>query len=348
MDYTRKVLCKESYWENDDQFWTEDKVYDANKNLDGTWTIETDFGTEGMVGRGYMLDDFNEYFEDVTKKVSLQEVVETAYKNGYFQIDKDGDGDGLYVKTPDNYFYAFGEEGDTYEGTAKEYIKFRGEENICKDIAQVLNDFVADDEGYNARETLIYLLEIKEHNYAPDNQEYDRFLDLWIDRASLAVEYNEASEENRDWHFISEKIEEWITKTFQEKGYIINPDIDFKKDLVPESDDLFYEGNEETHACDFEFQTESMDMYKIFPDLYEYLTENFEDVILYGYMDFYAMLSEKDSPSIEIYVNYETYDNDKMVFQIPMTEKQRNDLQKVLMEYREQEEAKDRDEGERE
>ena len=37
-----------------------------------------------------------------------------------------------------------------------------------------------------------------------------------------------------------------------------------------------------------------------------------------------------------------------MVFQIPMTEKQRNDLQKVLMEYREQEEAKDRDEGERE
>ena len=272
-------------------------------------------------------------------KVELKDIIKVAYENGYFQIDKDGDGDGIYVTTPDNYFYAFGDEGDTYEGTAEEYIKFRGEENIFTDIAQVLTDFVADDKGYNARETLIYLLEIRDHNYAPDNQEYNKALDLWIERASLAVEYNEAVEENRDWHFISEKIEEWITKTFQEKGYIINPDIDFSKDLVPESDDFFYEGNEETHACDFEFQTESMDMNKIFPDLYEYLTKNFEDVISYCYMDFYANLSENDSPSIEIYVNYETYDNDKMVFQIPMTEKQFDDLQKVLVEYREKEEA---------
>ena len=274
-------------------------------------------------------------------KVELKDIVKVAYENGFFEVDKN-DGDAcirVHSFSGENFFYAFGSDAEEYfndnpDKTAEDYINYRTPEGIYEDIADVLKDFIYDDDSYNVEEAIWYLKDIFEADYNCDNKEnYDEALNLWINKAEFAMNYRDA--ENKE-DFLKTTVNDWIDKTFQEKGYIINPDIDFSKDLVPESDDLFYEGNEETHACDFEFQTESMDMNKIFPDFYNYITTYFEDIDRYSYMNFYANLSEKDNPSIDLVINFET---NKINARIPMPEKQFDDLQKVLTEYREKEEA---------
>ena len=276
-------------------------------------------------------------------KVELKDIVKVAYENGFFEVDKN-DGDAcvrVHSLSGENYFYAFGNDAEEYfnnnpDKTAEDYINYRTPEGIYEDIANVLRDFIYDDDSYNVEEALWYLNDISEANYNCDNKKaYDEALNEWIDKAEFAEfvkDYRDAEDKE---YFLETIVNNWIDVTFQKKGYIINPDIDFSKDLVPESDDLFYEGNEETHACDFEFQTESMDMNKIFPDFYNYITTYFEDIDTYSYMNFYANLSEKDNPSIDLIINFET---NKINARIPMTEKQFDDLRKVLIEYREQEE----------
>ena len=57
-----KVLCKQTYIEDNNEFWTEGRVYKARFEED-KWLIETNFGDIGFVGEAYMLDDFEAYFE---------------------------------------------------------------------------------------------------------------------------------------------------------------------------------------------------------------------------------------------------------------------------------------------
>ena len=63
MNWKRKVKCITSYVEDCDEFWTEGNEYGAKHKRDGNWEIETNFGSIGCVGSGYMLDNFDEYFE---------------------------------------------------------------------------------------------------------------------------------------------------------------------------------------------------------------------------------------------------------------------------------------------
>lgn len=58
----KKVLCTQTYIEDNNEFWTEGRVYNA-RHVDGRWLIETNFGNIGCVGEAYMLDDFEAYFE---------------------------------------------------------------------------------------------------------------------------------------------------------------------------------------------------------------------------------------------------------------------------------------------
>ena len=277
--------------------------------------------------------------------VTLAEIIQTAYENGYARTALEEDGNNIYVKFQSGYYLCpFGNKGKGYDGTPKDFEDEYGIEEIYERVAEDIKERLKFE--VEAKWILECLKEIKENNYNTSyyisKEEYDKVLDEWIDRTEFAMNYRDADDKlsirnamtGKELLF-EQKVNDWIDKTFQEKGYIINPDIDFSKDLVPESDDLFYEGNEETHTCDFEFQTESMDMNKIFPDFYNYITTYFEDIDTYSYMNFYANLSEKDSPSIDLTINFET---NKINAHIPMTEKQFDDLRKVLTEYREQEE----------
>lgn len=58
----KKVLCTQTYIEDNNEFWTEGRVYNA-RHFDGRWLIETNFGEIGYVGEAYMLDDFDSYFK---------------------------------------------------------------------------------------------------------------------------------------------------------------------------------------------------------------------------------------------------------------------------------------------
>lgn len=60
----KKVLCTKTYIEDNNEFWTEGRVYKARFEED-KWLIETNFGEIGFVGKAYMLDDFEAYFEEV-------------------------------------------------------------------------------------------------------------------------------------------------------------------------------------------------------------------------------------------------------------------------------------------
>lgn len=58
----KKVLCTQTYIEDNTEYWTEGKKYNACHQED-RWLIETNFGEIGFVGKAYMLDDFEAYFE---------------------------------------------------------------------------------------------------------------------------------------------------------------------------------------------------------------------------------------------------------------------------------------------
>lgn len=68
-----EVRCKESYIEDEEEYWTKGNIYNARKTDDG-WKIQTNLGNWGRVGPNYMLDDFNEYFEIVEKKTESKKV----------------------------------------------------------------------------------------------------------------------------------------------------------------------------------------------------------------------------------------------------------------------------------
>ncbi len=69
MKFTKKVKCTKTYVEDGNDYWTAGQVYDAKKHQDGSWSIETNFGTVGKVGEEYMLDDFSSHFLDVTREM---------------------------------------------------------------------------------------------------------------------------------------------------------------------------------------------------------------------------------------------------------------------------------------
>ena len=60
------VRCKQDYIEDENVYWSEGCCYDAEKLSDGNWSIKTDYGNWGNVGPDYMLDEFDEYFEEIT------------------------------------------------------------------------------------------------------------------------------------------------------------------------------------------------------------------------------------------------------------------------------------------
>ena len=72
MKYKRQLKCIEDYVEdltgNDDfvTVWTSGKVYDAIKHRDGTYTVETNINTKGIVGEGYPCTP--DYFEELKTK----------------------------------------------------------------------------------------------------------------------------------------------------------------------------------------------------------------------------------------------------------------------------------------
>lgn len=72
MEYKQKLKCIEDYEEDltgkDDyiELWTAGEIYDATKHKDGSYTVRTNIGTEGMVGENYMCTP--DYFEEISTK----------------------------------------------------------------------------------------------------------------------------------------------------------------------------------------------------------------------------------------------------------------------------------------
>lgn len=64
------VQCIQTYVEDDNEYWTEGRYYEAEYLSDEKWTyaIETNFDGVGKVGPNYMLDDFDEYFKVVNEE----------------------------------------------------------------------------------------------------------------------------------------------------------------------------------------------------------------------------------------------------------------------------------------
>lgn len=63
----REVECILDYVEDGIEYWSTGCKYKATKHHDGTWSIITNYGNVGKVGRYYLLDNFNDYFVEVKK-----------------------------------------------------------------------------------------------------------------------------------------------------------------------------------------------------------------------------------------------------------------------------------------
>lgn len=147
MKYSRKVLCLESYHEDNDEFWTAGVVYDAMKHRDGTWSIETNFGNEGRVGEGRMLSDFEGSFSDVTDGVTLLDAVRLAYNKYFFTIeDKNSEGQTMeiFFQTPSDAFLLDYVPTDVTH-SAEDYVEKEGHLGVCELIAEALRSFAQDE-----------------------------------------------------------------------------------------------------------------------------------------------------------------------------------------------------------
>lgn len=63
-----KLLCTETYVEDGIEFWSRGNTYEGSKFDDGTCIIETNFGTFGRVGNGYMIEEVEDNFEIIEKE----------------------------------------------------------------------------------------------------------------------------------------------------------------------------------------------------------------------------------------------------------------------------------------
>ena len=88
----QKVLCVRTYQEEDIHVWTAGKIYNAHQHRSGSWDIETDQGTIGLVPGSYLIDKFDDNFTEVTREVTFSDALRYCLEQGVITI---GDCDGL-------------------------------------------------------------------------------------------------------------------------------------------------------------------------------------------------------------------------------------------------------------
>lgn len=190
----RKLFCIQNYEEdltgNDDfeVVWKAGKVYDATKHRDGTWTVKTEQGKNGIIGEneehlgGYCCN-YDTHFVDIDK-ITLLDAVRYAYNKGYFTVeDKSNYGCiGIHCETHgafSNGFYCFSECAEDFE-TANDYVNSVGVYGICQEITGGLKAFIEDNSF--PEEAKGYLLDML---YVCDTKDkyFDDVINEWIDKA---------------------------------------------------------------------------------------------------------------------------------------------------------------------
>ena len=88
----QKVLCVRTYSEEFVDIWTSGKTYNAHQHNSGSWSIETNQGSIGLVPGSYLIDKFDDNFVDITnEKVVLSDAIRYALEKGDITLEnKDG------------------------------------------------------------------------------------------------------------------------------------------------------------------------------------------------------------------------------------------------------------------
>ena len=96
-----EVKCINTYFEDDEEYWSEGNYYPAKKLSDTEWKVRTNLGTWGRIGDAYTINDINEYFEvqdkveeakDDTKIAEIEKQIKSKLKS-YKQLKKINKGD---------------------------------------------------------------------------------------------------------------------------------------------------------------------------------------------------------------------------------------------------------------
>lgn len=91
-----EVKCINTYFEDDEEYWSEGNYYPAKKLSDTEWKVRTNLGTWGRIGDAYTINDINEYFEvqdkveeakDDTKIAEIEKQIKSKLKS-YKQLKK--------------------------------------------------------------------------------------------------------------------------------------------------------------------------------------------------------------------------------------------------------------------
>ena len=129
---------------------------------------------------------------DLKSKFNLDtfvDAVKYAYNQGYFKVsDKYNYGCmGIHCETcgvTQNGFYCFDSEADCWEGTVEEYIAYYGVDNICKDIATTIVNFIEDSSF--PEEAECYLIDML--NLCNEQDNSNQFEDVILELISKANE----------------------------------------------------------------------------------------------------------------------------------------------------------------
>lgn len=151
----RVLACVQDYVEDGIEYWSTGATYKATKHRDGTYSVETNEGTMGSIGRGYLLEDVEEFFIDTKKDLTFVDAVKFAIASGIFKIQEGSMNygcsgiichydDGTPYHKGDNEFYFGGQTADNFEGTSTEYFETVGIDSIAQDIAMTIEDMASD------------------------------------------------------------------------------------------------------------------------------------------------------------------------------------------------------------
>lgn len=201
----KKLLCINTYEEDLTGFddfaivWKAGKIYDATHHKNGTWTVKTEQGKNGIIGEceqsigGYHCN-YDTHFVDIDK-ITLLDAVRYAYNKGYFTVeDKDNYGCyGIHCETHgvnSNGFYCFSEYAEDFE-TANDYVNSVGDYGICQEITEQLKAFIEDD--CYPEESECYLLDMLSVCKTEDNI-FDNVIGEWIDKAEKMQKQDERDE----------------------------------------------------------------------------------------------------------------------------------------------------------
>lgn len=322
----KRLLCVRDYSEGGKQLWTAGRTYFATiSKVDGEVLITDD--NDRTIG----FDDVDKYFNDVTKEVTMYDIVRKAYVDGYITItDKTEDGVyGIHAHFGNGKPLYFGHKGGYELDNAGLYLARTDEKEICKQIATALSAVTTDK-----------ILNSEYHNILVDMKEKvcnSDFLKSAMEvQIGLSDLYNDNVEDYLKASYIDMILHQYLQHIFDTNGTVLPKDFDIE--TLKKKEPYFIEQPSNGYFdYVYQYDLSADEINRLFGGIYD-KAQSFEGYHLNG-ADVNFYLDPDDQPMIWIHFDYEEFPNEDRYIgtvdnDVPINEEQFWYLKNYLEDYR--------------